>query len=76
MTFDQWCLTARIEDENDFPVITHLLYRVCQNDQERFEYGLKLLQRAYEDGQKDITSKIEQWLEQRAKDKAPDQGSG
>lgn len=47
--FDQWFYTAR-DPVKDLPYGSHLIYRVCDNDKDRFEIGCELLKAAFVGG--------------------------
>lgn len=54
--FDRWCYTA-IDDRMQIkgkpvPLLTTLLYRVCGEDQDKFDDVLSALQAAFEAGQR------------------------
>lgn len=46
--YDRWCFTSKEAD--GLPTLTHLLHRVCQNDEKRFVIALDILQQAFEAG--------------------------
>ena len=47
--FEHWFYTAR-DPEKDMPYGSHLIYRVCDNDAERFYIGFELLEVAFTSG--------------------------
>lgn len=47
--FERWFYTAR-DPVKDMPYGTHLLYRVCDNDKDKFEIGCELLMAAFVGG--------------------------
>lgn len=47
--FDRWFYTAR-DPVKDLPYGSHLIYRVCDNDKDRFEIGCELLKAAFVGG--------------------------
>ena len=53
--FDEWCFTATDDrtliDGKPIPMMTTLLYRVCDNDRKKFEEAIRLLQAAFEAGE-------------------------
>lgn len=55
--FEYWCFTAKLPTEldtggTDFPLLTHLLHRVCDHNAEKFELACEMLKVAFEAGQK------------------------
>ena len=52
--FDAWCYLAESPlkmDGRPLPLLTELIYRVCDNDAAKFERALEMLQAAFEAGQ-------------------------
>lgn len=55
MKFDDWML-AQIDDRTEMdghpvPLLTTLLYKVCDGDKLRFEEAIYIIRKAYEGGQ-------------------------
>lgn len=54
--FERWCYTTKDDSvllgSRPAPLLTTLLYRVCDNDQAKFDDVLKALQSAFEAGQR------------------------
>lgn len=49
--FDRWCFATK-DARTGLPMLTTLLYAVCDNDRKKFEEAMDILQKAYEAGQK------------------------
>lgn len=49
--FDRWFYTAR-HPKTDMPYGSHLIYRVCDKDEDKFEEGCEILKAAFEGGYK------------------------
>jgi hypothetical protein len=49
--FEKWCYTAQ-DPRTGLPFLTTLLYRICDNDEAKFDEGCRLLQEAFEAGQR------------------------
>lgn len=47
--FEQWCYTAQ-NPETNLPLLTHIIYKVCQENQERFKEAVEILKKAFKDG--------------------------
>lgn len=56
--FERWFYTAR-DPVKDMPYGTHLLYRVCDNDKDKFEIGCELLMAAFVGGHAAALGRIE-----------------
>jgi len=56
--FDRWCYTAKEAD--GFPLLTHLLHRVCEGSETRFETAVDLLRKAFEAGRYSMRSADEE----------------
>jgi hypothetical protein len=57
--FEHWCYTttddSALIDGRPVPLLTTLIYRVCNGDQDKFRDVLKALQAAFEAGQRSTT---------------------
>lgn len=57
--FQEWCFKSTAPTPNpvegmadDMPVLTFALYSLCDNDEDKFQLALQIVQRAFEDGRK------------------------
>lgn len=56
--FDRWCYTAQDTRHTapfgrggHLPLITTFLFKICDNDHDRFDEGIQILRKAFEAGQ-------------------------
>ncbi len=49
--FDNWTYRT-VNEKTGMPLLTHLLYEVCEDNAEKFEKACEMLQLAFEGGQK------------------------
>ena len=51
--FDRWCYTAQSEtmmDGKPLPLLTELLHRVCDGDEQRFANAVEIMRAAFKAG--------------------------